>query len=42
MILLETTRLRLRRFTDGDIERLVELDSDPEVMRYITLSLIHI
>ena len=36
MILLETMRLRLRRFTDGDIERLVELDSDPEVMRYIT------
>ena len=36
MILLETMRLRPRRFTDGDIERLVELDSDPEVMRYIT------
>jgi RimJ/RimL family protein N-acetyltransferase len=36
MILLETARLRLRRFTSGDIEQLVELDSDPEVMRYIT------
>ena len=36
MILLETTRLRLRRFTPGDVDRLVELDSDPEVMRYIT------
>ena len=36
MILLETARLRLRRFTDADIDLLVELDSDPEVMRYIT------
>jgi RimJ/RimL family protein N-acetyltransferase len=36
MILLETARLRLRRFGPGDLDRLVELDSDPEVMRYIT------
>jgi RimJ/RimL family protein N-acetyltransferase len=36
MILLETVRLRLRRFTAEDVDRLVELDSDPEVMRYIT------
>ena len=36
MILLETTRLRLRRFTPDDLERLVALDSDPEVMRYIS------
>ena len=36
MILLETPRLRLRRFTADDVDRLVELDSDPEVMRYIT------
>jgi len=36
MILLETGRLRLRRFTADDVDRLVELDSDPEVMRYIT------
>lgn len=35
-ILLETARLRLRPFTADDIDRLVELDSDPEVMRYIT------
>jgi RimJ/RimL family protein N-acetyltransferase len=35
-ILLETARLRLRRFTTDDVDRLVELDSDPEVMRYIT------
>jgi RimJ/RimL family protein N-acetyltransferase len=33
---LETDRLRLRQFTRNDIDLLVELDSDPEVMRYIT------
>ena len=26
----------LRRFTDDDIDNLVELDSDPEVMRFIS------
>ena len=36
MILLETERLRFRRFEPADIDRLVELDSDPEVMKYIT------
>lgn len=36
MILLETRRLRLRRFVREDLDLLVELDSDPEVMRYIT------
>lgn len=35
-ILLETGRLRLRHFTLDDVDLLVELDSDPEVMRYIT------
>ena len=35
-MLLETARLRLRAFTADDVDRLVELDSDPEVMRYIT------
>lgn len=35
-ILLETERLRLRYFTADDADRLVELDADPEVMRYIT------
>jgi len=35
-ILLETGRLRLRRFASDDLDRLVELDSDPEVMRFIT------
>lgn len=34
---LETERLRLRRFadTDADAALLLELDSDPQVMRYI-------
>jgi RimJ/RimL family protein N-acetyltransferase len=35
-VFLETDRLVLRRFTDSDLDLLVELDSDPEVMRYIT------
>jgi RimJ/RimL family protein N-acetyltransferase len=35
-ILLETERLRLRRFVPADADLLVELDADPEVMRYIT------
>ena len=33
---LETERLTLREFTLDDIESLVDLDSDPDVMRYIT------
>jgi len=36
MILLETSQLRLRRFTLQDADLLVELDSDPQVMRYVT------
>lgn len=35
-IFLETDRLRLRRFTDADLDNLVDLDSDPEVMRFLT------
>lgn len=35
MIFLETPRLALRRFTPSDVDNLVELDSDPAVMRYI-------
>jgi RimJ/RimL family protein N-acetyltransferase len=35
-IFLETERLTLRRFTKDDEENLVELDSDPEVMRFLT------
>jgi RimJ/RimL family protein N-acetyltransferase len=34
-VVLETARLALRRFTEADAELLFELDSDPEVMRYI-------
>jgi RimJ/RimL family protein N-acetyltransferase len=33
---LETERLTLRRFTTDDVELLTELDSDPEVMRFLT------
>lgn len=33
---LETERLTLRRFTADDADLLIELDSDPAVMRYLT------
>jgi RimJ/RimL family protein N-acetyltransferase len=35
-IILETERLLLREFTVADADNLVELDGDPEVMRYLT------
>ncbi len=35
-IYLETGRLTLRRFTEADEDDLVELDGDPEVMRFLT------
>ncbi len=35
-IFLETERLLLRRFTEDDVDNLVALDSDPDVMRFIT------
>ena len=35
-VFLETERLTLRRFTIDDVDLLVELDSDPEVMFWIT------
>jgi RimJ/RimL family protein N-acetyltransferase len=35
-VFLETERLVLRRFTRQDVDNLVELDADPEVMRYLT------
>jgi len=35
-IFLETGRLTLRRFTEDDVDNLFDLNSDPEVMRYIT------
>jgi len=36
VILLETARLRLRRFVPADVDRLVDLDSDPEVTRHVS------
>ena len=35
-IFVETERLVLRRFTEADADNLFELDSDPEVMRFIS------
>lgn len=35
-VFLETERLILRRFTESDVDNLVALDSDPEVMKYVT------
>ena len=35
-VLLETDRLRLRRLTMDDVHNLVFLDSDPQVMHYLT------
>ena len=35
MVFLETERLVLRRFIEDDVENLVELDSDPAVMKFI-------
>jgi RimJ/RimL family protein N-acetyltransferase len=36
LVFLETERMVLRRFTPADADNLVELDSDPEVMHFIT------
>jgi RimJ/RimL family protein N-acetyltransferase len=35
-IILETPRLVLRQFTEDDVDKLFDLNNDPEVMRYIT------
>jgi RimJ/RimL family protein N-acetyltransferase len=35
-ITLETPRLILRQFTEDDVDNLFDLNSDPEVMRYLT------
>lgn len=35
-VVLETERLILRQFTANDVDNLVELDSDPDVMFYVT------
>ncbi len=34
-VFLETDRLALRQFTEADLDNLVDLDSDPDVMRFI-------
>lgn len=34
-VVIETDRLVLRGFTTGDVDDLVELDNDPEVMRFL-------
>jgi RimJ/RimL family protein N-acetyltransferase len=34
-VFLETERLLLRRFTESDVDNLVDLDGDPEVMRFV-------
>ena len=34
-IYLRTERLTLRRFTESDVDNLLDLDSDPAVMRYL-------
>lgn len=35
-VFLETDRLVLRRFTAADADNLVDLDADPDVMRFVT------
>jgi RimJ/RimL family protein N-acetyltransferase len=35
-IVLETERMLLRRFTAADVDNLVELDSDPDVMQFLS------
>ena len=35
-IILETPRLILRQFTTGDVDNLFDLNSDPQVTRYLT------
>jgi RimJ/RimL family protein N-acetyltransferase len=35
-IYLRTDRMTLRRFTEQDVDNLFGLNSDPEVMRYLT------
>ena len=35
-IILETPRLALRQFTEDDLDKLFDLNSDPEVVRYLT------
>ena len=34
-VILTTPRLAIRQFTEGDVDHLLDLNSDPEVMRYL-------
>ena len=34
-VILTTSRLRLRQYTEADVDNLFKLNSDPEVMRYL-------
>ncbi|HEY7145338.1 MAG TPA: GNAT family N-acetyltransferase [Streptosporangiaceae bacterium] len=34
-VILKTPRLTIRQFTEGDVDNLSDLNSDPEVMRYL-------
>lgn len=34
-VYLETDRMVLRRFTEADADNLFDLDSDPDVMRFL-------
>src|ERR1051325_1180088 len=36
LFFLETDRLWLRQFTEADVDNLFDLDSDPEVMRFVS------
>ena len=36
-VFLRTDRLVLRRFTEADVDNLVELDADPRVMRFLSV-----
>jgi RimJ/RimL family protein N-acetyltransferase len=35
-IILKTSRLTIRQFTEDDVDNLFDLNHDPEVMRYLT------
>lgn len=41
MVLLETVRTRLRRFQITDLPHLLELESDAEILKFITNGVIH-
>jgi RimJ/RimL family protein N-acetyltransferase len=36
IVVLETARVLLRRFTEDDVDNLFDVDSDPDVMRFLT------